>query len=65
VKIFQSKIEKGGGVPGETLSFEPKGWRVACGEGVLSIQEVQLEGKKRLSIGEFCRGLPSPPKIKI
>jgi methionyl-tRNA formyltransferase len=29
---------------------------VSCGSGVLELQEVQLEGKKRLSAAEFLRG---------
>ncbi|NGX50381.1 MAG: Methionyl-tRNA formyltransferase [Chlamydiae bacterium] len=65
VKIYRSVAEEGVGSPGETLSFESDGWRVACQEGALSILELQLEGKKRLTIEEFYRGSHSPPKIKI
>ena len=31
---------------------------VQTGEGILSLQEVQLEGKKRMDIGSFLRGYP-------
>jgi methionyl-tRNA formyltransferase len=38
--------------------FEEQGqWVVACGEGILALKEVQLEGKKSLSIQEFMRGM--------
>lgn len=33
---------------------------VACGEGVLELLEVQLEGRKRMSAREFLRGYPLP-----
>lgn len=65
IKIYRTQVEEGLGDPGETLSFGPQGWRVACQEGVISILEVQLEGKKRLSIKDFSRGVSSAPKIKI
>lgn len=48
------------GEPGTLLSFDKtKGFVVACGEGALSLLEVQLEGKKSLSVDEFLRGLSS------
>lgn len=30
---------------------------IACGSGEILVQEVQLEGKKRMSIGDFLRGI--------
>jgi methionyl-tRNA formyltransferase len=29
---------------------------VACGSGVLAIEELQPEGKRRMSAAEFCAG---------
>ena len=29
---------------------------VACGEGILRIETLQMPGGKRLSAGDFCRG---------
>lgn len=40
-----------------------KEWIVECGRGYLSLLEVQLEGKKTLSIGDFLRGLQHKPNI--
>ena len=65
LKIYRSRVAEGSGKPSETLSFEPQGWCVSCKEGALLILEVQLEGKKRLAIEDFCRGIAVPPKIKI
>ncbi|MEI8387812.1 MAG: methionyl-tRNA formyltransferase [Verrucomicrobiota bacterium] len=49
-----------GGPPGTVLSAGPGGILVAAGDGSLALREVQLEGKKRLSAGEFLRGFPVP-----
>lgn len=51
--------------PGTTLSFGKEGWIVACGEGALSLLEVQLEGKKTLLVEEFLRGTQQPPQIVV
>lgn len=57
-------IENCTGAAGTTLSFQKKEWIVACGSGALSLLEVQLEGKKSLSIEDFIRGLQAST-IKI
>ena len=59
------KILDRSGKPGGTLSFDKKEWIVACGQGALSLLEIQLEGKNLLSIEDFLRGISSPPSIKI
>ena len=41
---------------GTVLSADASGIRIACGEGVLCITELQKAGGKRLSIAEFLRG---------
>jgi methionyl-tRNA formyltransferase len=42
--------------PGEILRADANGFWVATGGGILSLEEVQLENKKRLSGGEFVKG---------
>jgi methionyl-tRNA formyltransferase len=44
--------------PGTVLSVGKKEMLVQTGEGVLSLLEVQLAGKKRMDIGSFLRGCP-------
>lgn len=44
------------GKPGEILSADKTGVRVACGSGTLVIGELQLPGKKRLSAMNFLSG---------
>lgn len=49
--------------PKQTILLNSKEWLVGCGQGNLSLLEVQLEGKKVLPIGDFLRGLQHPPQI--
>ena len=41
---------------GTVLSADDSGVRIACGEGVLCITELQKAGGKRLAVAEFLRG---------
>lgn len=45
-----------GGAPGEILRADGGGLWVACGEGALSLEEVQLANRKRMAAAEFVRG---------
>jgi len=42
--------------PGTVLQVSEAGMEVACGQGTLWLQEVQLAGGRRLTAGEFARG---------
>ena len=42
--------------PGTVVKADKKGIYVACGEGVLVLSQVQLEGKKRMAADAFLRG---------
>ena len=42
--------------PGTIVFADKKTLIVKCGEGALSLREVQMEGKKRMSTEEFLRG---------
>lgn len=48
---------------GKTISYTDKGWIISCGKGSVVLLEIQLEGKKSLSIDAFFRGMPIPPEI--
>lgn len=52
-----------GALPGRLIAFDKESWIVGCGTDALSLLEVQLEGKKVMAIGEFLRGIPSPPLL--
>ena len=55
LKIFSASAVDLGGKAGEILRSD-KDLIVATGKGALSLAEVQLEGKRRMSAAEFLRG---------
>lgn len=61
LKIYRVTVAAGSGAPGTVLSADRSGLEVACGEGSLLIEELQLEGKKRLSAREFLAGYKIAP----
>ena len=57
LKIFPPvKVGEGKGAPGEFLEVGEEGLEVACGSGSLILDEVQLEGSRRMSSDELARG---------
>ncbi len=57
MKIKKTVIEEiTGSQPGEIISYDSNGLLVACESNALKIMEVQLEGKKPMTIEEFSRG---------
>jgi methionyl-tRNA formyltransferase len=61
LKIAKTVPETGSGTPGSVVSATADGVRIACGEGVLQVGELQLPGKKRLTAADFLRGCPLAP----
>jgi methionyl-tRNA formyltransferase len=47
--------------PGTVLSADASGVRVACGEGLLCLTQLQRPGGKRLGAADFLRGCPLQP----
>ena len=58
LKIYRARVIDASepAQPGEVVRADGSGLWVATGEGILSLEEVQLEGKRRLSGIEFIRG---------
>jgi methionyl-tRNA formyltransferase len=56
LKIFGAKVVDGKETPGTILQSDEDGLVVATGDGALSLQEVQIEGKRRMAAAEFVRG---------
>lgn len=56
LKIFRVRTAEGSGPPGAVLAAGRDGIEVACNGGSLLLDELQLEGKKRLSAGDFLAG---------
>ena len=55
LKIFSASIVDLSGEPGEILRSEDE-LVIAASKGALSLSEVQLEGKRRMTASEFLRG---------
>ena len=56
LKVHRAELAFGHGAPGEVLQVGPRGLEVGCAEGSLLLLEVQPEGKRRMSAGEFLAG---------
>ncbi len=61
VKIFRVRTAEGSGAPGEVLRADRARLEVACAGGSLFIDELQLEGRKRLPAAEFLAGMAIAP----
>jgi len=46
------------GEPGEVIDIDGTCIYVACGEGIIKITELQMEGRKRMDTSEFLKGHP-------
>ncbi len=58
LRVWQARAESGYGEPGQVLAVGPEGIVVACGSGRLSLQQLQLPGKKAMAVDELLRGHP-------
>lgn len=60
LKIWKAKVipADSGAAPGCIVKVEKPGITVQTGEGMLVLTEVQLEGKKRMSVEDFLNGYP-------
>jgi methionyl-tRNA formyltransferase len=56
LKIYRVRTGTGTGIPGTVLEAGKDGIEVACAGGSVILEEVQLEGKKRLPVREFLAG---------
>jgi methionyl-tRNA formyltransferase len=58
LKVFMATSRMGpvSHPPGTVGALSPQGLPVAAGDGLVFLTDVQLEGKKRMAIGEFLRG---------
>ncbi len=57
LKLFNSTTGAGVGPPGQVLDTTGGRLEIATGEGSLLVAEVQIEGRRRLTVSEFLRGI--------
>ena len=59
LKLWRARVEENQekeGEPGQIIRVEKEDFYVKTGEGILKIEELQMEGKKRMDTGAFLRG---------
>lgn len=54
-------VDTAGFAPGEIMKMDKESLTVAAGKGALSVRELQLEGKKRMSVHDFLLGMKIQP----
>ena len=64
MKLFRGRTGDGAGTPGE-ITVRGGGIEVACGTESLFIEELQLEGGRRMRWEEFTRGHQLTPGEKL
>jgi len=60
LRVIRARVAEPGGVhgePGTLLGLADDGLRVACGEGVLAIRELQRAGKRPISARDFANAV--------
>ncbi|SKB29158.1 methionyl-tRNA formyltransferase [Daejeonella lutea] len=59
LKVFRADIEKSDAdlEPGKVLTDNKTYLKFSCTDGIISVLELQLEGKKRMKVDEFLRGV--------
>jgi methionyl-tRNA formyltransferase len=58
-KVFRARVVSAsttGGVPGTVIGLDRSSCVIQTGDGALALEEVMLEGRKRMGIEEFLRG---------
>ena len=57
LKLWKVRAVEGSGKAGSVINIDKESFTIACGEGAIEVLEVQLEGKKRMSAGDFLKGI--------
>ncbi|WP_243369812.1 methionyl-tRNA formyltransferase [Geotalea sp. SG265] len=65
LKVYRVRTAEGKGTPGTVLATGKQGLEIACAGGSIVIEELQLEGKKRLPAGDFLAGYKIAPGAKL
>ncbi len=63
VKLWAAEVMEGAAAsarPGQVVKSDKHSLLVQTGDGILSIRELQMEGKKRMDVESFLRGYPVP-----
>jgi methionyl-tRNA formyltransferase len=63
IKLWRAEVQATAHAqrPGTVLSADAQGVRIACGDGVLCVTELQRAGGKRMNAADFLRGFALTP----
>jgi methionyl-tRNA formyltransferase len=64
VKVWRARVMGGAGAPGTVLDAGAA-LHIACGSGVLAIDELQPASGRRMSVGDFMRGRRIEPGTRL
>ena len=56
LKFWSARVERRQGPPGQVLEAGKAGLIVACGTDALRIEQLQLEGARKMTAAEFLAG---------
>ena len=65
IKCWRGRVEAGAGDPGTVLGVDPQGVRVACGQGVLRLVEMQRAGGRRADARPVAQSLALEPGMRF
>ena len=65
VKLWRAAVVPRSGAPGTVLEAGEGRLVVACGEGALSLLELQAAGGRRMPVADFLRGQPVAPGVVL
>lgn len=67
LKLFLPQLAEGEVVeaPGTVAQAAANGLRIATSHGYLLVRELQLENRPRMGVGEFLRGYPLKPGVRL
>jgi len=65
LKIWRAQIERRQGHPGAVLQADKGGLVVACGFDALRIEQLQLEGGRKMTAAEFLAGHDVQPGLRL
>jgi len=65
LKIWRAQIERRQGQPGEVLQADKAGLVVACGADALRVEQLQLEGGRKMTAAEFLAGHDLRAGVKL
>src|SRR5262249_49291453 len=65
LKLFRVRTGAGKGAPGTVLAAGKQGLEVACQGGSIIVDELQLEGKKRMPAADFLAGFKVEPGTRL